>query len=352
MKRLFWAIGILILGVNPTASAQEISPADLFALLDQNRDGKLVTDEIPEGQYRFFERILRLGDKNRDGSISLEEFAVALKGDPLEASEPLASPTVEKAPTTSDAPSRGPEQKLHLDEILKRFDKNDDGKISREELPESARERLAPVFDRLGRDAISLEELRAQAQREFPHRDEDEPSINGNWMERDRTAEGTHIEGDRTQFLRRPFALIRLLDQDGNGTLNAAEWAQAVQVFKQLDTNADGELSQWELIGIPLPSREIPAKERGDFPAGQRPDDGDLPRRESIRGASSGEAMSVPRELFRRIDSNGDGWITSAEAPQRLRDSFSQIDTDNDGRLTLDEFCEGLLMLRQRRQPE
>jgi len=286
-------MGILILGGHPTVSAQEavsaqeIAPAELFSLLDQNRDGKLVTDEIPEGQYRFFERILRLGDKDQDGSISPEEFAAALNGD---------------------------------------------------------------------------------------------------GMGQDRTSERMQNTKDRPQLLRRPFAVIRLLDQDENGTLNVAEWARAVQVFKQLDTDANGELSQWELIGIPdpapgserpgserpgserpgserpgserpgserpggeRPGSERPGGERRGVPSGQSPGDGRLPREGEAQEGSSAGMTSVPGELFHRMDGNEDGWITPAEAPQRLRDSFAQIDTDKDGRLSFEEFRVGLLMLRQQR---
>ena len=44
-------------------------------------------------------------------------------------------------------------------EIFKRFDVNADGKLSKDELPAELRDRLGPLYDRLGKSELTLEEF-------------------------------------------------------------------------------------------------------------------------------------------------------------------------------------------------
>ncbi len=51
------------------------NPELIFNRLDQNGDGKIVKDEVGENEFgRNFDRLERIGDTNKDGAISLEEF--------------------------------------------------------------------------------------------------------------------------------------------------------------------------------------------------------------------------------------------------------------------------------------
>jgi hypothetical protein len=45
-------------------------------------------------------------------------------------------------------------------------------------------------------------------------------------------------------------------------------------------------------------------------------------------------------DAFRQLDSNGDGWLSSAEAAKRaeVRANFQRADADRDGRLSFAEF--------------
>jgi Ca2+-binding EF-hand superfamily protein len=122
------------------------NPEQVFKELDKNSDGQLSDDEMHEDQKRFFERLLRVGDKNTDGKLSLEEFKEATKPD----SRPVE---VRRGEAGAGA------ERQNVDEMFSRLDKNGDGKISKDEVPEQAKPRFDPLFERLGKDALTKEDL-------------------------------------------------------------------------------------------------------------------------------------------------------------------------------------------------
>lgn len=89
MKRFCMLTGI-VLACSTTAMTQDgDKPESLFKQLDKNSDGKLVADEILEKQTRFFERLVRIGDADKNGELTQAEFSKATS-------------------ETADAPSRNP----------------------------------------------------------------------------------------------------------------------------------------------------------------------------------------------------------------------------------------------------
>src|SRR4029450_13562960 len=87
---------------------------------------------------RLFEHLLTSADKDKDGKLSREEFAAGLKNHrpdrPLEQKQPEGS-----------APGGNP---YNPDEMFKRLDKNGDGKITLDEVPEEAKERIGQLLKR------------------------------------------------------------------------------------------------------------------------------------------------------------------------------------------------------------
>jgi len=128
MKRLTrFAASIAVCGLTTIGMAQESD--DIFKGLDKNDDGILVADEVPEAQRRFFDRLVRAGDKNEDGKLSKAEYQATLKEDERPAGQPER--------TRGDRPERG-RGRFNPDDLFDRFDTNKDGKLAKSELPEQA----------------------------------------------------------------------------------------------------------------------------------------------------------------------------------------------------------------------
>src|SRR5581483_5657377 len=75
---LFLAVGIATTANADVEASSQPEGAALFKRLDANGDGQVAQDEVPDGQRRLFGRLLRRGDGNADGKLSLEEFTKAL----------------------------------------------------------------------------------------------------------------------------------------------------------------------------------------------------------------------------------------------------------------------------------
>ena len=137
---------------------------DRFAKLDKDEDGKVSAREMmagrPDGKgpHRKPGALLERADKNGDGLIGKDEV-------PERAWERLGKldkdgdDAVSKEELAAGRPD-GPGGPGRGGEMLKRADKNGDGLISKDEVPERAWERLGKL-DKDGDDAVSREELAA-----------------------------------------------------------------------------------------------------------------------------------------------------------------------------------------------
>jgi Ca2+-binding EF-hand superfamily protein len=263
------AAWLFFLGTTLPAQDGVPDPKDLFQQLDRNKDGKLASDEIPKEQARYFERLVRNADKNGDGQLTLEEFTVGHKAD-----DGPGLPLNNLGGQGGRGPGGG-----DLKQRFDMLDRNKDGKVSRNEVPEFARERLMPLFDRLGKDELTLDEFRQGF--------------------------GGGGAGPRSPLF------IRLLDADRNGRITKAEWAKAADLFSELDKNQDGELDISELMGPPPEGAERPP---GEGNGGFGP------------------------QFFRQMDRNNDGKISLDEAGPRIKQRFQQLDRNGDGFITPEEL--------------
>ncbi|HUG17328.1 MAG TPA: hypothetical protein VMM56_00020 [Planctomycetaceae bacterium] len=376
-----------------TLFAQDTNPqSEFFKKLDTNGDGFVTAEEVGKDKAELFDRLIKLGDEDQDQKLTLEEFSKALKpaqpqpgpnpaqpggperrgGTPnpaesfarldrdgdgkltrSEIPEPLKErfePVFEKAGKESltqaefteafaqigranAARERPPLDEAGLKESFDRMDQNQDGTVTADEIPERARPQFAPLFEQLGKEAFTLEDFSKFAVAVRQVRPGDAGTPEG------RRPAG-RFPGAPDGQPRGPVFLSKL-DKDNNGKLSATELAFAVTLLEELDLNKDGELDAGELMGF----RPGPGGPGMRGPGGRSETDAarpDRPRRPE--GAGNPERPGQPagddfaKRFFERFDTDGDGFITKSEAPERLGENFDTLDRNGDGKISLEEF--------------
>lgn len=327
---------------------------DLFDSLDKNGDGVLTADEIPEEQRRFFERLLRAGDKNEDGKLSKAEYMATLEADERPAGQPGGRPGAGRPGFGGFDPAA----------LFERMDRNKDGKLTRDELPEQGREQMIRLFERLGKDEITLEEYReglGQMMRE---------GMQG----RGRPESGRPPEGQFT------FELFTRLDTNNDGKLSRNEVPEPLQdrlapLFERLGTDAltleqfarsaemqrgsfgergrpgaeqlqaqRGRRPEMERDGEPAPERGErrpaagrPGMDRPDGRPGAERPDGRPGMERPEGGPPFGRGGFGQMAFIRVLDLDGDGRISKEEALHIAR-LFEELDRNGDGLLDAAEL--------------
>ncbi len=209
-------------------------------------------------------------------------------------------------------PKRNPAQRF------KQLDKNGDGYITQDEIPQERKEffkRLLSRWDKNGDGKLSQEEFLAAASRRGGPRGQ-RPG------EQDRP-------GPRQPAQLRPVVppVFRLLDANGDGKITREELAKAVDRLMQLDRNGDGVLTPDEFM----------PRFRGRGFAG-RP----------------GRRPMNPEAVINRImqfDRNGDGKLTKDEVPERAQRFIFRADLNQDGVVEREELKKFFQQLRNRFGP-
>jgi Ca2+-binding EF-hand superfamily protein len=312
-----------------------------FAAMDANHDGQLTADEFPAEQKRLLTRLLRIADRNGDGKLSESEFLAGLREPnskhPLEENEDAQSPMA------------------NPDTAMERFDKNHDGKLSRDEFPEQLLNRLEGLFKRGDTDGdgmISKAELIAY--QELLRKQGDGPN-------------GMPTPGMEQMF--------KTLDKNGDGKLSREEIPadkrpRIAQMFDRLDKNHDGFLSEEEfVVGLKqfAPNPENRRRKPDNSPVSNKPNsppvETSLNSSAGMAGSDNSMSMSadsgtrsasgaskkegsktdvekLPR-LFEKMDTDHDGRISKAEFTGQKAKAFDRLDTNHDGYLDADEIRAG-----------
>jgi len=119
------------------------------------------------------------------------------------------------------------------------------------------------------------------------------------------------------------FHGLAALDTNKDGYVDQSEFrAGEEQHFTQLDTNRDGLLSRDE-----MPQRRW---RQGPAPASQSQDQG-----------ASAMPRGPARDIFSRIDANGDGALSKEEFMVAGDKVFQRMDQNGDGRIQLGECMGG-----------
>lgn len=263
------------------------TPAEIFVELDKNGDGKVTRDEVPADHLRSFERALRLAGRQAEGDLTKAQFVEALKPDDLKVAAPQNL-------GPGGGGNRNPGQ------LFQMYDRNKDGKLSLDEVPEPVRPRFKPIFDRLDKQELSRDEFVQTFER----------------MGRDGAAMGA--------FMRDPEGYFKRLDvnHDGKVTLDEVSAEARPQVERwltRLEKGKDGNLTLDDLKKIVAQNQAAGVGRPGAMPGG--------PMRPGGLSAS----------LLRRLDTNGDGKLSKEEFA-KVVELFDELDRNHDGFLEPSEF--------------
>ena len=242
----------------PTPQERRATAEDLFARHDRNRDLRLAGVEIPDAGW--LERFDRDGD---DVIAKREMLHVVDRGPGFDRLFVLRDPRARARN------ARG------------QFDQDKDGLVSREEYPGDPR-----AFEKADRDRDGKLE----------------------WKELVRMA-GQELEDIRRRT-KSPgkYEFFELFDLNYDRLITLAEYDGPARSFRQVDENGDGVVEYYEIYPELRPDRMARA----------RPEPEDLTVIATLDADGDGRVSRAEWKgsaaAWKRVDRNGDGWLTTADA--------------------------------------
>jgi Ca2+-binding EF-hand superfamily protein len=231
MKRPIFSL--LALGCFLTTCGSSVNGQDLerlFSRLDQDGDGFIDQDEMPEqAKMRLVNR-----DSDGDGKVSRSEMLSASDSNRSRA----GGEARKRRPEAGKKPDQASNSPDRLKQLLKRLDKNGNEKLELSEVPEKLRQRLS-MLDKDGDEIISEAEMKAAAGQMGERFKGKKSQSNG--------ANPNGKPGDS-----RFEAIVNQLPRNeaGQVDLEAMEDEGRRQRLSQFDTNDDGLLDKTELKAI------------------------------------------------------------------------------------------------------
>ncbi|MEM8946944.1 MAG: hypothetical protein AAGD11_17345 [Planctomycetota bacterium] len=325
-------VALWVLNISVAVGSEE-----LFRSLDRDGDGVVVADEVGDSHQRLFERLLRTSDRDGDGQLSAAEMQSGLTSDQAE------KPMVEKQ--GSELPGTNA---LLL--LLAKMDANADGEIQADEVPNN----LQPIFnrieDRLGGEPDGLLDRRELTQAA--------PRL-GQIAARFAQATGIDVDLELALLSEKQWRAAQSMTSSRGRGQALADPKRAMELFKQLDANGDGQIAL----------AEVPDQfaERFEYLLDRADQDGDdqISQQELMRvsrfmqarakaeqgqGPRSKQTAQNIERLLKRLDRDGDRRVSKQEAPRRMAARFDQLDLDGSGHLERKEIAvlvETLSMMRR-----
>jgi len=227
------------------------------------------------------------------------------------------SPAV-RAQEAPKAPERTPEERRKdAEELFARFDKNRDLTLKGDEIPAPG---WLERYDRDGDDEITKKEMLEIVDRGpgydrlFLLRDPRARARNaGNQFDQDKDGFVSAEEYPGDALRRRmkspgKYEFLALFDLNYDRQVTLAEYDGPTRAFRKYDENADGVVDFYEIY----PERRPEAMER------QGPEPEDLNVLSTLDANGDGrvgrDEWKGSAAAWKRLDRNGDGWITTADA--------------------------------------
>jgi len=267
---------------------------ELFGQLDANDDKVIDPKEVPESGRTAFEQLLKVGDSNKNGKLELEEYRALIV-----------------VTMREDAAPRGPRSARQL----MAMDKDDDGKVSKEEYKGPK-----PLFDRLDADKDGFITRKEAAAMRTSAPDAPPPAS----RPRPGPGDGPGLTGAR----------FRESDKDGDGKISKEEFRGPGPMFDRLDADQDGFITKKDIAAMAARAGALQTKR---FKAMDKDGDDKVSRAE----------FQGPAPVFDRLDADKDGFLTEKENARRPgmlgggasgRGRFQAMDRDKDGKVSPEEF--------------
>jgi len=279
--------GLLLVCAGAVAAQDAVD--NVFSVWDMNKDGVLTADEVPDAA--IFAKV----DQDQDGKITREEVAAFFRVKPEPKAPPAAPP--EKGKTkeppkppekkTEEAPIQEPRTiKERVADLFRRFDRNKDRKIQRDEF-QGAGDEVWKKYDRTRDDALN---------------------------EREATR---YVKDTLREAKRRPNVnnFFDLFDMNRDKKVTSGEYDGPGDFFRRYDHDKDHVITQEELNMGPDMGGMRPGDEEflGDGPT-REPERGLLERYDKDGdGKLTLEELNKAESVMRRLDRNGDGILSGAE---------------------------------------
>lgn len=330
--------GALLCGPQLLKAADSADPAppagsqtahdELFVRLDANHDGRLEASEIPADKQRLFERLLRNADKDHDGSLDRTEFQSAL------ADHRPERPVEERE--SADAASQSPV--FDVAEVFARLDTNKDGKITRDEVPDEARQRFEQLLargDKNNDGILTREEVQAVLDYFQPQNLQKQarnPAVVFRYLDTDNDGKlaVSEVPGERREGFEKMLAHF---DKDGDGKLNEQEFTAGMKFAQAMGL---GQSAPEKPAGSP------PAK-KDDSPAKDKPAKGPL-----AKLLAGGFDPDKATQRLMQLDKDRDGKLSREEAGRLGERFFENFDTNRDGAIDQAEIHARLELLKKR----
>ncbi len=318
--------GLAILGVclfvSATAYADETTTekddaqqAALFQTLDKNKDGKLAADEVDEDRAKFYKRLVRVGDTDKDGQLSKDEFLAATKP------EKKPAPVVDEKEGDKKAKknAKGNKGNQNPKRLFKRLNTNKDDVVTQDEinaadLPDKLKKRMGRLFKRLGKEEMTLADL----ENSLPKNRKADPA------KKKEPAVDASKKGEKN-----PGQNFKKLDKDADGKLTLSEVPEnfkprLARMLKDAGKDEEGSINLNEFHRV--------SRQDGDEakPPRRGPQAGDRPKGPPGRGRM--DRPQGPPMLFIKLDTNKDGEVSKEELTQ-IFELFSELDKDTNGTL-------------------